>query len=151
MIATVNTERAYKLYLPSTTTKHLIDVKDIVRIQSISNYSKLFFSDGRTLVVAKILGWFEQQLQTREFVRVHRTHMINTDYIYQWQTNKGGSKLELTNGEQIDVSVRRKAGVLKFLKNQFVVEKVSGDTINTEGAFKSIQSGISLVVVKGAR
>jgi len=77
--------------------------------------------------------------------------MINTDYIYQWQTNKGGSKLELTNGEQIDVSVRRKAGVLKFLKNQFVVEKVSGDTINTEGAFKSIQSGISLVVVKGAR
>ena len=112
----------HKLYLPSTTTKHLIDVREIVRIQSISNYSKLFFSDGRTLVVAKILGWFEQQLQGRDFVRVHRTHLINTDYICQFHTDKGNSKLELTNGERVDVSVRKKAGFLKLLRAQSIIE-----------------------------
>ena len=115
----------HKLYLSSISTKHLIDVRAIVRIQSISNYSKIFFSDGKTLVVAKILGWFEQQLQTRDFVRVHRTHLINTDFICQFHTDRRGSKLELTNGEQIDVSVRRRAGFLKILKQQFVIEKQS--------------------------
>jgi two-component system LytT family response regulator len=123
MIMPTYTTEVYKLYLASTTTKHVIDVKKIVRIQSISNYSKLFFRDGRTLVVAKILGWFEQQLQSRDFVRVHRTHLVNTDYICQYRADKGGSKLELTNGEQIDVS-RRKAGFLKLLKEQFVIEKM---------------------------
>lgn len=124
MITTTYPGEINKLYLPSATTKHLIDVREIVRIQSISNYSKLFFSDGKTLVVAKILGWFEQQLQTKDFIRVHRTHLINTDYIHQYHTDKGGSKLQLTNGEQIDVSVRRKAGFLKLLREQFVIEKI---------------------------
>ena len=125
MITTTYTGEINKLYLASTSTKHLIDVREIVRIQSISNYSKLHFKDGRTLVVAKILGWFEQQLQAKDFIRVHRTHLVNADYIYQYRTDKGGSKLELTNGEQVDVSIRRKAGFLKILKEQFVVEKMS--------------------------
>jgi two-component system, LytTR family, response regulator len=113
--ATVN-----KLYLPTTSFRHIIDVKEIVRVQSISNYSKIFFSDGRTLVVAKLLRWFEEQLQTRDFIRVHRTHLVNLDYICQYRANKGGSKLGLTNGEQIDVS-RRKAAFLKLLKDHFVL------------------------------
>jgi len=125
IITSYSPAEVHRLYLPSTTTKHLIDVREIVRIQSISNYSKLFFNDGRTLVVAKILGWFEQQLQKNDFVRVHRTHLVNTDYICQYRSEKGGRKLELKNGDQVDVSVRRKAGFLKFLKNQFVDDKLA--------------------------
>ena len=124
MMTTTYSTKSHKIYLASTTTRHLIEVSDIVRIQSISNYSKLFFRDGRTLVVAKLLRWFEQQLQARDFVRVHRTHLVNADYICQYRINKGGSKLELINGEQIDVS-RRKAGFLKLLKEQFVIEKIA--------------------------
>src|SRR5258705_11729777 len=124
MITTTYSTGPHNLNLASTTTRHLIDVRDIVRIQSISNYSKLFFRDGRTLVVAKLLRWFEQQLQARDFVRVHRTHLVNRDYICQYRADKGGSKLELTNGEKVDVS-RRKAGFLKLLKEQFVMEKIA--------------------------
>src|SRR5258705_5854984 len=124
MMTTTYQATVHKLYLPTTTTRHIIDVKEIVRIQSISNYSKLYFKDGRTLVVAKLLRWFEEELKMRDFVRVHRTHLINTDYIDQYRTDKSGSKLKLSNGEQIDVS-RRKAGFLKLLKEQFVMEKIA--------------------------
>ncbi|MEO6253057.1 MAG: LytTR family transcriptional regulator DNA-binding domain-containing protein, partial [Ferruginibacter sp.] len=63
--------------LPTCKGIMVIPVQQIIRIQSISNYSKLFFKDGRTLVVAKVLHWFQQQTGLFSFVRIHRTHFVN--------------------------------------------------------------------------
>jgi two-component system, LytTR family, response regulator len=96
---------------------HFFEVAEIIRVQSLSNYSKIYFSNGKTLVVAKVLRWFETQLPSNRFIRVHRTHLINRGYISNTsRSGETGLKLELKNGETIDVSKRRKAYFLNTFK-----------------------------------
>lgn len=94
------------LLLPHNMGTAIIDTATIVRIQAISNYSKLFFSDNKTLVVAKVLKWFEGKLDSHDFLRIHRTHLVNKHFIHQY--THGGS-LQLRNGERLAISKRRKA------------------------------------------
>lgn len=107
---------SHKIFINTVTSRYQIDVRDIIRIQSISNYSKLFFNDGKTMVVPKVLGRFAEELNGKDFVRVHRTHLVNTDYINTYYSANGRHQLELRNGELINVS-RRKAAGLKQLKS----------------------------------
>jgi two-component system, LytTR family, response regulator len=112
----------------------VIPVQQIIRIQSISNYSKLFFINGKTLVVAKVLRWFQEQTVLCSFVRVHRTHFINTSYIKSYSGNKAGL-LFLHNGEIISVAKRKKAGLaerLHNLNNSFAGEPASALIFNTK-------------------
>jgi two-component system, LytTR family, response regulator len=102
------------LILPTNTGIQLIDVNAIICVQSISNYSKLFFSNGKTLVVAKVLKWFEESLCSHQFIRVHRTHLVNRNFIHQYRRS-GSSKLRLVNGDWIDVSRRKKMFVQQYL------------------------------------
>jgi hypothetical protein len=43
------------LLLPNSTSTAVIAINNIIRIEAISNYSRLFFVNGKTLVVAKVL------------------------------------------------------------------------------------------------
>lgn len=103
------------LLLPSYKGYHVVKISDIIRIQAVSNYSKLVFNNGRSIVVSKVLAWFEKKLHTKYFIRIHRTHLVNTHFISTY--NLSGKKgLKLSNGENISVS-RRKRSQLKYLMN----------------------------------
>jgi two-component system, LytTR family, response regulator len=100
--------------LPTYKGVEFIDINRIIRIEAISNYSKLYFTDGKTLVVAKVLKWFEESLSINQFIRVHRTHLVNKKFIHQY-IKGGGGKVKLVNGDWIDVSRRKKTFVLQCL------------------------------------
>ena len=89
----------------------VIDCDTIIRIEAVSNYSKLFFSNGKILVVAKVLGWFESQLLNHHFIRIHRTHLFNINCINRFSNNK----VRLINEEYISVSKRKKKIFLEQL------------------------------------
>lgn len=93
----------------------VVDMTKLVRIEAISNYSKLFFRDGRTLVVAKVLAYFEEQLQTYGFTRLHRSHIINMQYIQHYRHERNGV-VTLTNTERIAVSKRKRTEFKKMLE-----------------------------------
>jgi two-component system, LytTR family, response regulator len=102
----------------------MIAISNIIRIEAISNYSKLFFANdatasvGRnTLVVAKVLKWFEERLPYENFTRLHRSHLVNNQFI---QTHQCSSKaFELQNGKVIEISRRKRKSVMrKFLLPQ---------------------------------
>jgi two-component system LytT family response regulator len=120
-VVTLPFETMRRISVPSRSVVHSIDARQIVRVQSSSNYSKIFFNSGKTLVVAKVLRWFEDRLAADGFMRVHRTHLINTGYILQYYPDGEGSKLELTNGDTISISKRKKSEFLKLIKNTAIV------------------------------
>ena len=97
----------------------VIAVGTIVRIEGSSNYSKLFFLNGKTLVVAKLLKWFEEKLAASQFFRIHKTHFINTDFIAQYVDGMGG-KVCLQNGVWLNVSKRKKSVFIKHWMNETV-------------------------------
>jgi len=94
--------------------KELIDANKIVRIEALSNYSKIYLSNGKSFVIAKVLRWFEDKLTCTKFIRVHRTHLINKSFMHSYSLNHG-AKIILQNGEIISVSRRKEKSVLMDL------------------------------------
>lgn len=82
----------------------------IVRIESSSNYSRVFFTNRPPLLVCKILQWFEDLLPVESFVRVHRSHLVNRAFIAE---QPAATYLLLQNGQVVPVS-RRKRGVVVY-------------------------------------
>lgn len=105
------------LKLPTSDGVCIIDDTTIIRIQSISNYSKLFFNNGKTLVVAKVLAWFEDQLSSQLFVRVHRSHLVSLQYVHKY-CNRHNSRIILHDNTAIDVSRRKKRAVISVFRNK---------------------------------
>jgi two-component system, LytTR family, response regulator len=102
------------LLLPTCTGIELITISNIVRIEAISNYSKLFFINSKTLVVAKVLKWFDALLSDNGFVRIHRSHLINLSCINSYAI-KDCHKIVLQNKEQINISRRKRISIIKKL------------------------------------
>jgi two-component system LytT family response regulator len=88
-------------------------------VEAISNYSKLFFSNGKTLVVAKILAWFENLLESRGFVRLHRSHLVNRAFIKSICHRKTQVAV-LLNNEEVSVAKRKKQAVKRALLGNFI-------------------------------
>jgi len=108
---------AHQLIIPAIGGYEIVDTGSIIRIEAISNYSRLYFANGKTMVVSKVLRWFEEQLVLQPFIRTHRTHLINRNFIcYYINGNRG--KVQLLNGEWIDVSKRKKSHFLLSWKNK---------------------------------
>src|SRR5688572_32961783 len=95
-----------RLMINTSGGEYLIDTGIIVRIEASSNYSKVYFSDGTVLVAAKLLRWFEEKLEPGNFTRLHRSHLVNTDYLRMHQV--AGNMITLRDGIIIPVSRRRK-------------------------------------------
>lgn len=85
----------------------------IIRLEALSNYSRVYFANGRNMVVAKTLGWFQQQLPADLFVRVHRSHVVNRTYVKEI-TGGFGKQLVLNSGDSILVS-RRKRNLIRAI------------------------------------
>ena len=90
-------------------------LQNILRIQSKSNYSKIYFADNSyPLTVAKVLHWFEDNLPADMFLRTHRTHIVNRQHIQQVVLST--QTMQLSNGENIVISKRRKQWVKQQLR-----------------------------------
>ena len=96
-----------KLRIATTGQVFYIDIKEIIRIQSHSNYSKIFFTNGQTILVAKVLAHFESILCDFHFVRIHRTHVVNLNCINRFERGNIAT-IGLNNDEVLPVSRSKK-------------------------------------------
>ncbi len=106
---------ANSILVPTDRGLQVINVHSIIRVQSISNYSKLFFKNGKTLVVAKVLRWFEERLAAHQFVRIHRTHLVNGNCLRTYNSSNT-VEIELMNGEKFTVARRKRNLFLQFVQ-----------------------------------
>ena len=97
------------LLVPTNKGIEVIDINTIIRIEADSNYSRLFFTNGKTLLVAKVLRYFDEVLIKNNFIRIHKTHLINSHFITRFSNNK----VYLQNEEYKPVSKGKKSFFLK--------------------------------------
>lgn len=102
------------LFLQTSKGLEIIDLEALVRIEAISNYCKLYFANNKTLVVAKILAWFEEQLTAHNFARVHRSHIVNLHHVQSY--HRHSSRVILQNNTIIEISRRRKSELLRIFR-----------------------------------
>jgi two-component system LytT family response regulator len=103
-----------KIALPTSTGIEFISVKEIVRCEGYQKYTKIHISDGRTIVSSHNIGKFATMLEEYGFYPIHKSHIINTNYISSY-LNEG--VVVLTDGSKAPVSRRKKNEFLAYLKN----------------------------------
>lgn len=105
--------REKKLALPGVTDIHYVKLENIIRLQAERNYTRFFFDDKSDFVSAKTLKDYEEMLPETDFIRVHRSHLINVRFIKQYDRD---GFLVLNDGSKMEVARRKKEQVLSFLK-----------------------------------
>lgn len=105
--------------LPYPSKRHWTSFDRIVRLEGQGNYTLVYLSDGSHLLMARTLKWFLMRLPEPTFVRLHRKHIINRQYVVSFQPNHQQVCLEA--GEIIGISRRFLAGVREqFRQGQLV-------------------------------
>ncbi len=111
---TINPANA-RIGIPVSDRIEFVEVKTIIRCQGESNYTHLYFTEKKPLLVAKSLVEFEELLADHGFIRVHKSHLVNMNHVISISKNDGGT-LILSNGDSILISRRRKDFVAESLK-----------------------------------
>ncbi len=119
LIQNLTNERAFeKLVVHSKDHAEFLKVKRIIRLQGENNYTRIFLDEGRNVLISKTLAEFEELLNDLGFLRVHKTHIVNIDYVKEIKKN-GDICLLLSEGSILPVSRRRKAAVTEKIYAAF--------------------------------
>jgi two-component system LytT family response regulator len=101
-----------------TVTNHnevqFVPIDDIYYLKSDNNYTSFFTSSFGVLISSKNIGYYEELLQDHHFFRIHNSHIVNLHKVNKFHRGKSGY-LELDNGTNLEVSIRRKDELLKKL------------------------------------
>jgi two-component system, LytTR family, response regulator len=103
----------FRLALPTKEGVHFLQPANIIRCESLGNYTKFFMENGRTYLISKTLGEYDTLLTPHSFIRTHKSHLINKKFI-TFIDHDGFAVLK--DGTKVEVSRRRKEEVMQALK-----------------------------------
>ena len=105
--------RAFKIAVPSTEGVHFFMVDDIIRLEADRSYTYIHLLNKRPFIASKTLKHFEEMLDDFQFIRTHKSHLVNPRHITRITSDN--EHLLLTDGSKIEVSRRKKDEVLQQL------------------------------------
>ncbi len=82
---------------------------EIIRCEATGNYTRFYLKEKKPLLTSKTLKEYEDMLSDEQFIRVHRTHLVNKKYIRSFSPDH---ELKMSDGSVVEVS-RRKWDVVK--------------------------------------
>lgn len=109
-----------KIAIPQLGSMSFIDVNEIISLQADSNYTIIHKKDMQKMVVTKTLKDFEDILDADQFIRIHKSHIVNVKYITGYSSTDGGL-VKMEDGNTWAVSRRQTDMLLQKLKTHSVV------------------------------
>ncbi|MFN5786520.1 MAG: LytR/AlgR family response regulator transcription factor [Flavobacteriia bacterium] len=104
------------LCIPTNNGFEYIPVIEIEYLEADGSYVKIYCINNRSKTVSKNLKYFENALADCDnFIRTHRSFLVNLDYVTNYSKSDGGF-LVLKRNVQIPVSRERKQAIQDILK-----------------------------------
>lgn len=96
-----------RVCLPSVKGFSILKQEEILYCEAERSYTVFHLAQGRSVTVARPLSDYETLLEGTNFLRVHKSFLVNLQYVQEYQRGEGGM-LVMCNGDEIEVSRRRK-------------------------------------------
>jgi DNA-binding LytR/AlgR family response regulator len=91
--------------------KHIVlNISEIQYLESLGNYVKIWANDN-FLLTHKTLSSFEEQLVDYEFVRIHKSYLINKKFVHYLE----GNQIFLKSGQSIPIGKNFKITIKQLL------------------------------------
>lgn len=96
-----------RLSLPVSDGLVFVQIADIIRLESDSNYTLFFLNTGEKILVSRTMGYYESLLEAHNFCRVHHSHLINMAQVQRYLKTDGGYAI-MSDGSKVEISRRKK-------------------------------------------
>ncbi|MBL7872315.1 MAG: response regulator transcription factor [Cyclobacteriaceae bacterium] len=96
-----------KVMLPTMEGFEIVDINSILYCEAADNFTKFYFEQGQSLLICRTLKYFEDVLSTHRFLRIHRSYLINPDFVLRYTKGKGGY-VTMKNNQELEISPTRK-------------------------------------------
>lgn len=103
-----------KIVLPTLEGFRLEMINSIIYCEADENYTKIHLTSGEIIMVPRTLKVIEGLLPTFHFFRIHKSYLINLNFVKSYKKTEG-FRVELENGIELDVAIRRKEEFIKVL------------------------------------
>jgi two-component system LytT family response regulator len=105
-----------KISVPDIQGIELIPYDEIIYCKSDGNYSTLALTGNRKMTVSKPLKYFETNISSEQFVRIHKSYLANIIHIKKYLKRDGG-ELVMINNDVLPVSRNNRQELLKLIQN----------------------------------
>ncbi len=109
---------SHKIALATAQGIEFMEVGNIIHCEAEGNYTVIYLTDKSRCVATGKIKEFEELLQGYSFVRVHKSHLINVQYIRKFLKKEGGYFV-MQDNQEIPVARRKKEEVMKILSTGF--------------------------------
>lgn len=103
-----------QVILPTLEGFEVIKMEEIIRLQGNGNFTDIYLKDGTKKMACRFLKHYAEILPY-PFIRVHKSHIINLNWVKSYHKGLGGYVI-LNNNTEIDISANYKESFLKFFK-----------------------------------
>jgi two-component system LytT family response regulator len=99
------------IHLSTLNNYYKINSKEILYVESDSNYSNFYLINGRKITTSKTLKYYTQILSESHFYKVSKSYMVNIEQIKTYK--KKSRELIMSNDFIISVAIRRQKDFVK--------------------------------------
>ena len=110
-----NTNAFEKMSISAIDGIYFVNIRDIVRFEAEDNYTHIFLESGDRITASRTIKAYEDMLQSMNFYRVHKRHVINLNYMRKFIKGDGGY-LVMDDGKKIEVSRRRRPAFMEQMR-----------------------------------
>lgn len=96
-----------KLVLPASHGFDLMEIDKLIRLEADGCYTRVFIKGEKNKIISHTLKDFEDLLPNDRFFRIHKSHLINLNYIKEY-SSVSGNLVTMSDGSKVELS-RRKA------------------------------------------
>lgn len=96
-----------KIAIATETGFEFLKFNSIIHLEAQSNYTKFYLTDNSNIITAKTLKHFEEILPEDLFFRIHKTYLVNMNFIKRF-SKVDEFTVELITGQKLPVSHRKK-------------------------------------------
>jgi two-component system LytT family response regulator len=101
-----------KVVLPLLDGFEIVKVHDILYCQAEDNFTRFFLTNGKQMLICRTLKHYDEAMEECGFCRIHRSYLVNLEYVTKYNKGKGGF-VTLSNGTELEVSATKKEDFLK--------------------------------------
>jgi len=107
-----------RLCLPTLKGFTVLKLDEIVYCAAERSYTIVHLVNKKSIIVSKPLSDYDSLLTGTNFLRVHKSYLVNLQHVIEYQRGEGGTVI-MTNGAHIEVSRRKKEPFMTRMKELF--------------------------------
>ena len=120
LINSVRSGQLKKITLTSLEGLVFLNLDEIVRLESDGSYTIFYMINQDRHIVSRPMREFEELLPSREFFKLHQSHLVQLSFVKRVLREDGGLAL-MEDGSKVPIARRRKDEFLETIRERFKI------------------------------